>query len=188
MTLQTERVALGPQQLGTLAAVRFVADRAALTERGPVVDCLFLLIRQFGMAAQTNIDRVGLGQSGIVAMTKSAILAATSIAWCSCCARAEKKLSTIAPRCRGPSISPLRHLRRTRDWTRTRNSQPARRNRRCDRNCGTRFAGHQSRQDGRERSAARSYTDQPDPPPPRLASKKRARTRGTGLLFTPFES
>src|SRR5450631_4452089 len=71
MTLQTKRVALRPQQLRTFAAVRLVTDRATLTERGLVVDCLLALFRLLGVAAQANVDRVGFRPTRALARVRA---------------------------------------------------------------------------------------------------------------------
>ena len=63
MALQTQRIALGPQQLGIVAAVRLVAGGAALDKRRLVEVRLLHLLRLFTVAGEASRNRVGLQEA-----------------------------------------------------------------------------------------------------------------------------
>ena len=77
MTLQTQSVSLGAQQLWMIAPVRIVAGRASLLERGLMQYLLAMQFGLIGVASQTHIHRVRLqktwGSAGMRAVTIRAV-------------------------------------------------------------------------------------------------------------------
>ncbi len=67
MALQAKRVALDPQQMIVLSAVRLVAGGATLPECGLMMHRFLALIRDIAMAAQANLNPVRFGKSRLAA-------------------------------------------------------------------------------------------------------------------------
>src|SRR5208283_1313616 len=63
MALQTERAALRPEQLGTVAAVGLVTGCASLRKRRLVMNRLLLQLGQVGVAGQAGVNGIGLDES-----------------------------------------------------------------------------------------------------------------------------
>src|SRR5215469_13342683 len=78
VALEAERVALRTQQLRLISAVRLVAGRASLLERGLMPNCFLCLTGLVRVASQADVDSVGLRQA--LRLTRVRIVAVSAVA------------------------------------------------------------------------------------------------------------